>query len=54
MHGGNLEILAAELNKFKNDLLNLFMEDIFKHRGKILYNLRSEMDFLVPKINLSH
>lgn len=26
------------------------MEDILKHRGKILYNLRSEMDFLVPKL----
>ena len=53
IHHGNIQSLAIELFKIKNNLLATIMSDIFQPRA-VSYNLRSQIDFTRPNVNSEH
>ena len=52
MHQRNIQSLAIELFKVKNNLCNRIMGDIFETRN-LDYNLRSQIDFIRTRVNTS-
>ena len=53
IHHRNIQSLAIELFKVKNNLSVTIMNDIFQPRI-ISYNLRSQIDFTRPNVNSEH
>ena len=53
MHHRNIQSLAIELFKIKNNLSVTIMNDIFQPRA-VSYNLRSQIDFTRPNLNSEH
>ena len=49
----NIQSLAMELFKIKNNLSVTIMNDIFQS-GAVRYNLRSQIDFTWPNVNSEH
>ena len=49
----NIQILAIELYKVKNNLSNQIMQ-IFEKRQKVHYNLRFQTDFVLPGVNTTY
>ena len=52
IHHRNIQSLAIELFKVKNNLSNRIMCDIFETRN-LDYNLRSQIDFIRTRVNTS-
>ena len=52
IHHKNIQALAIELFKVKNNLSNRIMRDIFETRN-LDYNLRSQIDFIRTRANTS-
>ena len=52
IHHRNIQSLATELSKIKNNLSNRIMCDIFETRN-LDYNLRSQIDFIRTRVNTS-
>ena len=52
-HHKNIQSLAIELFKIKNNLSVTIMNDIFQPRA-VSYNLRSQIDFTRPNVNSEH
>ena len=52
IHHRNIQSLAIELFKVKNNLCNRIMGDIFETRN-LDYNLRSQIDFIRTRVNTS-
>ena len=50
IHRRNIKILAAELFKIKNDLLNDTTTQLICKRNSVGYSLRSQTDFLLPQV----
>ena len=50
VHHRNIQLLAIELFKFKENLLNITMSDILQSRS-LTYNLRSQTDFVGSFVN---
>ena len=53
IHHKNIQSLAIEIFKVKNDLSNAIMNDIFELRS-VSYSLRSQTDFVRPSVNTEH
>ena len=53
IHHRNIQSLAIELFKIKNNLSVAIMNDIFQLRA-VRYNLRSQIDFTRPNVNSEH
>ena len=53
IHHRNIQSLAIELFKIKNNLSVTMMNDIFQPRA-VRYNLRSQTDFTRPNVNSEH
>ena len=53
IHHKNIQSLAIELFKIKNNLSVTIMIDIFQLRA-VSYNLRSQIDFNRPNVNSEH
>ena len=53
IHHRNIQSLAIELFKIKNNLSVTIMNNIFQPRA-VSYNLRSQIDFTRPNINSEH
>ena len=53
IHHRNIQSLAIELFKIKNNLSVAIMNDIFQPRA-VRYNLRSQIDFTRPNVNSEH
>ena len=53
IHHRNIQLLAIELFKIKNNLSVTLMNDIFQPRA-VSYNLRSLIDFTRPNVNSKH
>ena len=53
IHHRNIQSLAIELFKIKNNLSVTIMNDIFQPRA-VSYNLRSQIDFTRPNVNSEH
>ena len=53
IHHKNIQILAIELYKVKNNLSNQIMQ-IFERRQKVDYNLRFQTDFVLPGVNTTY
>ena len=53
IHHRNIQSLAIELFKIKNNLSVTIMNDIFQPRA-VRYNLRSQIDFTRPNVNSEH
>ena len=53
MHHRNIQSLATELFKIKNNLSVAIMNDIFQPRA-VRYNLRSQIEFTGPNVNSEH
>ena len=47
----NIQTLAIELYKIKNNLSNQIMQEIFEKCLSVDYNLRSQTDFVLPGVN---
>ena len=52
-HDRNIQLLAIELLKRKNNLSVTIMNDIFQPRA-VSYNLRSQIDFTRLNVNSEH
>ena len=52
IHHRNIQSLAIELFKVKQNLYNSIMCDIFENRN-LDYNLRLQIDFIRPRVNAS-
>ena len=50
----NIQTLAIELCKVKNNLSNQIIQEIFEKRQNIDYNLRSQKDFVLPSVNTTY
>ena len=50
IHTRNLQFLAIEMYKVKNDLAPLIVQDLFQVRETCHYNLRSQSYFTQPRI----
>ena len=50
IHTRNLQFLAIEMYKVKNDLVPLIVQDLFQVRETCHYNLRSQSYFTQPRI----
>ena len=50
VHNRNLQILATEMYKVKNDLSPLIVTELFEHRNEH-YNLRKNSQFTIPEQN---
>ena len=50
IHRKNITILAAELFKIKNGLLNDIMTQLICKRNSLGYSLRSQTDFSLPLV----
>ena len=53
IHHKNIQSLAIELFKIKNNLSVTIMNDIFQPRA-VSYKLRSQIDFTKPNVNSEH
>ena len=53
IHHGNIQSLAIELFKIKNNFSATIMSDIFQPRA-VTYDLRSQIDFTRPTVNSEH
>ena len=53
IHHRNIQSLAIELFKIKNNLSVTIMNDICQSRA-VSYNLRSQIDFTRPNVNSEH
>ena len=51
IHHKNIETLATELYKVKNNLSNQFMQNIFEKRQNMDYDLRFQTDFVLSSVN---
>ena len=54
IHHTNIQTLAIELYKVKNNLSNQIMQEIFEKRQNVDYNLRSQTDFVLPGVNTTY
>ena len=52
-HDRNIQLLAIELLKRKNNLSVTIINDIFQPRA-VSYNLRSQINFTRPNLNSEH
>ena len=50
----NIQTLAIELYKVKNNSANQIMQEIFEKRQNIDYNLGSQTDFVLPGVNTTY
>ena len=50
----NLEILATEMYKIKNELSHWIVTELFKTRNEQRYNLRNNSQFTIPPIRTVH
>ena len=53
IHHRNIQSLATEFSKIKNNLSVTIMNDIFQPRA-VSCNLRSQVDFTGPNVNFEH
>ena len=53
IHHRNIQSLAIELFKIKNNLSVTIINDIFQPRA-VSYNLKSQIDFTRPNVNSEH
>ena len=53
IHHKNIQSLAIERLKIKNNLSVIIMNNIFKPRA-VSYNLRSQIDFTTSNVNSEH
>ena len=53
IHHRNIQSLAIELFKIKNNISVIIMNDTFQPRA-VRYNLRSQIDFTRPNVNSEH
>ena len=51
MHHKNIQKLAIELYKVKNNLSDQIMQKTFEKRQNLDYNLRFQTDFVLPSVN---
>ena len=51
VHNRNLQILASEMYKIKNDLSPLFITELFKQKNEQHYDLRKNFQFTIPPIS---
>ena len=54
IHHKNIQTLATELYKVKNNLSNQIMQEIFKKCQNVDYNLRFQTDFVLPGVNTTY
>ena len=50
IHNRNIQILATEMFKIKNDLSPEIMTELFEQRNEHHYNLRNNVHFITPQI----
>ena len=50
IHNRNIQILATEMFKIKNDLSPEIMTELFEQRNEHHYNLRNNLHFITPQI----
>ena len=50
VHNRNLQILATEMYKIKNDLSSLIVTELFQQRNEQHYDLRKNSQFTIPTI----
>ena len=51
IHHKNIQKLAIELYKVKNNLSDQIMQKTFEKRRNLDYNLRFQTDFVLPSVN---
>ena len=51
IHHTNIQTLAKELYKVKNNLSKQNMQEIFEKRQNLDYNFRCQTDFVLPGVN---
>ena len=51
IHHKNIQKLAIELYKVKNNLSDQIMQKTFEKRQHLDYNLRFQTDFVLPSVN---
>ena len=51
IHHKNIQTLAIELYKVKNNLSNQIMQEVFEKHESVDYNLRFQTDFVLPGVN---
>ena len=51
IHHKNIQTLTIELYKVKNNLSNQIMQEIFEKLKNVDYNLRFQIDFVLPGVN---
>ena len=51
IHHKNIQKLAIELYKVKNNLSDQIMQKTFEKRQNLDYNLRFQTDFVLPSVN---
>ena len=54
IHHKNIQTLAIELYKVKDNLSNQIMQKIFEKRQNADYNLRSQTDFVLPGVYIPY
>ena len=54
IHHKNIQTLAIELYKVKNNLSDQIMQEIFEKRQNVDYNLRFQTDFVLPSVNTTY
>ena len=54
IHHKNIQTLAIEFYKVKNNLSNQIMQEIFEKRQTVDYNLNFQTDFVLPGVNITY
>ena len=54
IHHKNIQTLAIELYKVKNNLSNQIMQEVFEKHESVDYNLRFQTDFVLPSVNTTY
>ena len=54
IHHKNIQTLAIELYKVKNNLSNQIMQEVFEKHESVDYNLRFQTDFVLPGVNTTY
>ena len=54
IHHKNIQKLAIELYKVKNNLSDQIMQEIFEKRQNVDYNLRFKTDFVLPGVDTTY
>ena len=54
VHHKNIQTLAIELYKVKNNLSNQIMQEVFEKHESVDYNLRFQTDFVLTGVNTTY